>query len=724
MIVESDLEQLALTWFQDTGWDYRAGPDIAPDSDTPQRAGYRQVLLQGELREALVRLNPQIPSTVLDDVAHQLAKPEHPSLIQSNRAFHEALVGGVPVEVEIDGERRGDRVVLVDFENPERNRFLVVNQFTVLGSKQPRRPDLVCFINGLPIAVIELKSLAIQQVGIKDAFHQLQTYKDEIADLFVFNAALVASDGLQARVGSLTASFERFLPWRTVKNENDRPLLEFELEKVVRGFFAPALLLDYLRYFVLFEMADGQVVKKIAAYHQFHAVRAAVKAAVIAATPPAANAAQEQWASYSERVKPGSRMGGIVWHTQGSGKSISMVCFAAKLMQQPEMHNPTLVVVTDRNDLDGQLFQTCVGARSLLREQPQQAGSRDELRALLDGRPSGGIIFTTVQKFTPDAGEDVFPLLSDRTNIVVMADEAHRSQYGFRAVLDKKTGKYKYGFAKHLRDALKNATFVGFTGTPIEAGDHDTRAVFGEYVSIYDIQDAVDDGATVPIFYESRLAKLNLNQVEMEKLNADVEDVFEDEEDIALIEAEKTRWAALEKLVGAKERVDLVAADIVQHFEARNTAVAGKGMVVAMSREICARLYAAIIKLRPAWHSDDPALGAIKVVMTGSAADAALLRPHIYNSAAKKLLERRFRDAADPLKLVIVRDMWLTGFDVPCLHTMYIDKPMRDHNLMQAIARVNRVFRDKEGGLVVDYIGIAAELRKALRTYTESKGKG
>jgi type I restriction enzyme R subunit len=724
VIKEQSLEDLAIHWFQETGWDYRAGPDIAPDSDTPQRNDYRQVLLQGELREALARLNPQIPAAVLDDVAHQLGKPDHPSLIQSNRAFHEALVGGVPVEVEIDGERRGDRVVLVDFDTPERNRFLVVNQFTVQGSKQPRRPDLVCFINGLPIAVIELKNLAAEQVGIKDAFHQLQTYKDELADLFVTNEALVASDGLHARIGSLTASFERFLPWRTVKNENDRPLLEYELEKVVRGFFAPALLLDYLRYFVLFEMADGQVVKKIAAYHQFHAVRAAVKAAVIAATPPATNVAQEQWATYADRVKPGSRMGGIVWHTQGSGKSISMVCFAAKLMQQPEMHNPTLVVVTDRNDLDGQLFQTFVGARSLLREQPQQAGSRDELRALLAGRPSGGIIFTTVQKFTPADGEEVFPLLSDRNNIVVMADEAHRSQYGFRAVLDKKSGKYKYGFAKHLRDGLKNATFVGFTGTPIEAGDHDTRAVFGEYVSIYDIQDAVDDGATVPIFYESRLAKLNLDQVEMEALNAEVEEVFEDEEDSAFKEAEKTRWAALEKLVGTKERVDLVAADIVQHFEARNTAVAGKGMVVAMSREICARLYAAIVKLRPDWHSDDPAHGAIKVVMTGSAADAALLQPHIYNNQTKKLLERRFKDAADPLKLVIVRDMWLTGFDVPCLHTMYIDKPMRDHNLMQAIARVNRVFRDKEGGLVVDYIGIAAELRSALRTYTESKGKG
>ncbi|PLK50440.1 type I restriction endonuclease subunit R [Uliginosibacterium sp. TH139] len=727
-MTENDLEQLALSWFQDTGWDYRAGPDIAPDSDTPERSDYRQVLLQGELHEALVRLNPQLPASVLDEVAHQLAKPEHPSLIQSNRAFHEALVSGVQVEVEIEGERRGDRAVLIDFENPERNHLLVVNQFTIQGQSQkgvrPRRPDLVCFINGLPIAVIELKNLAAEQVGIKDAFNQLRTYKEEIADLFVYNEALVISDGLQARVGSLTANFERFLPWRTVRNENDRPLLEFELEKVVRGFFAPELLLDYLRYFVLFEMSDGQIVKKIAAYHQFHAVRAAVRAAVIAATPVPVNTLQEQWATYADKVKPGSRMGGIVWHTQGSGKSISMLCFAAKLMQQKEMHNPTLVVVTDRNDLDGQLFETFVGARSLLRELPQQAGNREELRTLLAGRPSGGIIFTTVQKFTPDAGEETFPLLSDRHNIVVIADEAHRSQYGFRAVLDKKTGRYKYGFAKHLRDALKNATFIGFTGTPIEGTDNDTRQVFGEYVSIYDIQDAVDDGATVPIFYESRLARLNLNPAEMEQLNADVEEVFEDEEDAALKEAEKTRWAALEKLVGAQPRIDQVAADIVQHFEARNEAVAGKGMVVAMSREICARLYQAIVELRPDWHSDDPAQGAIKVVMTGSAADDALLQPHIYNNQTKKLLERRFKDVADPLKLVIVRDMWLTGFDVPCLHTMYIDKPMRDHNLMQAIARVNRVFRDKEGGLVVDYIGIAAELRSALRTYTESKGKG
>jgi type I restriction enzyme R subunit len=594
----------------------------------------------------------------------------------------------------------------------------------VQGTRQPRRPDLVCFINGLPIAVFELKNPAVEQADIWSAFNQLQTYKDEIADLFVFNEALVISDGLNARVGSLTADRERFLPWRTLRNENDRPLLEFELEKVVRGFLAPELLLDYLRYFILFEQGDGGIIKKIAAYHQFHAVREAVKATVIAANKPKADTVVEERATYGKVVQPGSRKGGIVWHTQGSGKSISMVCFAAKLMQRPEMQNPTLVMVTDRNDLDGQLFQTFVGARRLLREMPQQAEDREQLRALLDGRPSGGIIFATVQKFTPERNEDRFPMLTDRTNIVVIADEAHRSQYGFRAVLDKKSGKYKYGFAKHLRDALPFATFVGFTGTPVQRDDKDTRAVFGDYVSIYDIQDAVDDGATVPIYYESRLAKLDINQAGIEALNDEVEEIFEDEENLALREAAKTRWAALEKLVGAEPRLKEVAADIVQHFESRMATIEGKGMIVAMTRDICVRLYDEIVDLRPDWHDLEPARGAIKVIMSGSAADTELLRPHIYNPATKKLLEKRFKDPKDPLTLVIVRDMWLTGFDVPCLHTMYVDKPMRDHNLMQAIARVNRVFRDKEGGLVVDYIGIAAELRRALRNYTENRGKG
>ena len=726
MITENGLEALALTWFQDTGWEYRHGPDIAPDGDMPERTDYRQVLLQGRLHEALHRLNPDVSDSVLEEVLQRVAKLREPSVIQSNRRFHETLLDGVPVEVEIDGVKRGDRVRLMDFERPENNLFLVVNQFTVQGTKQARRPDLVCFINGIPIAVIELKNTASEQADIWSAFRQLETYKAELADFFVFNEALVISDGLHARVGSLTADRERFLPWRTIRNENDRPLLEFELEKVVRGFFAPELLLDYLRYFILYEQADDGLIKKIAGYHQFHAVREAVRATVIAATQPqpAANKAEDERATYGKRVVPGSRKGGIVWHTQGSGKSISMVCYTGKLMQQPEMQNPTVVIVTDRNDLDGQLFQTFAGARALLKETPQQAEDREQLRALLNGRPSGGIIFTTVQKFSPDKDEDRFPRLTARTNVVVIADEAHRSQYGFNAVLDKKTGKYKYGFAKHLRDALPNATFVGFTGTPVEADDKDTRAVFGDYVSVYDIQDAVDDGATVPIYYESRLAKLDINRVEIEQLSDQVEEIFEDEESVALREAGKTKWAALEKLVGADPRIRQIAADIVQHFEARTASIEGKGMIVAMSREICVHLYDAITALRPAWHSTDPAQGAIKVIMTGSAADRELLQPHIYNTTTKKQLEKRFKDPKDPLKLVIVRDMWLTGFDVPCLHTMYVDKPMRDHNLMQAIARVNRVFRDKEGGLVVDYIGIAAELRRALKTYTESRGKG
>lgn len=724
MINEDQLEQLALTWFQDGGWAYCYGPDMAPDGNAPERADYKQVVLVDRLVDALRRLNPDIPETALDEVAHRVAKLREPSLILSNRSFHEWLLEGVAVEVERDGIKRGDRVRLIDFEYPENNLFLVVNQFTLQGAQHLRRPDLVCFINGLPIAVIELKNPAAKQADIWAAFNQLETYKAEIPDLFVFNEALVISDGLLARVGSLTADRERFLPWRTLRSENDKPLLEYELEKMVRGFFAPDLLLDYLRYFILFEQGDEGIIKKIAGYHQFHAVREAVKATVIAAVGPQANTAEMERATYGREVKPGSRKGGIVWHTQGSGKSISMVCYVGKLIQQPQMQNPTVVVVTDRNDLDGQLFQTFTGARALLKETPQQADDRDTLRALLAGRPSGGIIFTTMQKFAPGKNEEVFPELSGRTNIVVVADEAHRTQYGFNATLDKKTGKYKYGYAKHLRDALPNATFVGFTGTPVESDDKDTRAVFGDYVSIYDIQDAVDDGATVPIYYESRLARLDINQAQMEQLNAEVEEVFEDEENLALREAAKTKWAALEKLVGAEPRIRQIAADIVQHFEARTAATEGKAMIVAMSREICVHLYNAIVALRPEWYSDDPMQGTIKVVMTGSAADGELLRPHIHNNGTKKQLEKRFKNPKDPLKLVIVRDMWLTGFDAPCVHTMYVDKPMRDHNLMQAIARVNRVFRDKQGGLVVDYIGIAAELRKALRIYTESWGKG
>lgn len=721
---ENDLEKMALTWFQDTGWDYQYGPDIAHDGISPERYDYRQVILPDRLLSALHRLNPSVPTSILEDVLHTLSKPQHLSLIKNNRAFHEMLLEGVPVEYEIDGQMRGDRVRLIDFEHREMNRFLVVNQFTVQGLKQPRRPDIVIFINGLPIAVIELKNPAIEQADIWKAWEQLQTYKTEIADLFVFNEAMVISDGFNARVGSLTASKEWFMPWRTIRSEKDQPLLEYELEKVVKGFFAPELLLDYLRHFILFEPAGDTLIKKIAGYHQFHAVREAVRATVIAAGLTTTSEAKEPRANYAEKVKPGSKRGGIIWHTQGSGKSISMACFAGKLMQQPEMHNPTLVVVTDRNDLDGQLYRTFVNAKMLLKETPEQADSREELRELLANRPSGGIIFTTIQKFMPGKGENHFPKLTDRDNVVVIADEAHRSQYGFRAIMDTTTGAFKYGYAHHMRSALPSATFVGFTGTPIESDDKDTRSVFGEYVSIYDIQDAVLDGATVPIYYESRLAKLDINQTDIEKLNEEVEEVLEDEEDIALRERSKSRWAALEQLVGADKRIREVANDLVTHFENRNASIKGKGMIVCMSREICVRMYDAITELRPQWHSDDPSKGAIKIIMTGSASDEAHLQPHIYSSQTKKMLENRFKDPDDPLQLVIVRDMWLTGFDVPCLHTMYVDKPMRAHNLMQAIARVNRVFHEKQGGLVVDYIGIASELRSALVNYVENRGKG
>jgi type I restriction enzyme R subunit len=721
---ENELEKITLAWFQDTGWDYQYGPDIAHDGPMPERQDYRQVLLPGRVKDALHRLNPGVPEAILEEVLHTLSKSQHPSLVQNNRAFHEMLLEGVPVEYEMDGVMRGDRVRLIDFEHREMNRYLVVNQFTVQGVKQPRRPDIVVFINGLPIAVIELKNPAVEQADIWAAYRQLDTYKAEIADLFVFNEAMVISDGFNARVGSLTAPKEWFMPWRTIRSEKDQPLLEYELEKVVRGFFAPELLLDYLRHFILFEPAGDTQIKKIAGYHQFHAVREAVRATVIAAGLPFNHQGREPRANYGDKVVPGSKRGGIIWHTQGSGKSISMACFAGKLMQQPQMQNPTLVVVTDRNDLDGQLYRTFVNAKMLLKETPLQAESREELRELLANRPSGGIIFTTIQKFMPAKGEKEFPKLTDRDNVVVIADEAHRSQYGFRATLDATTGAFKYGYAHHMRSALPSATFVGFTGTPIESDDKDTRRIFGEYVSIYDIQDAVTDGATVPIFYESRLAKLDINQADIEKLNTEVEEVLEDEEDIALRERSKSRWAALEQLVGADKRIKEVASDLVTHFENRNASIAGKGMIVCMSREICVRMYDAITQLRPGWHSDDPYKGEIKIIMTGSASDDAPLQPHIYNSQTKKMLENRFKDPEDSLKLVIVRDMWLTGFDVPCLHTMYVDKPMRAHNLMQAIARVNRVFHEKQGGLVVDYIGIASELRLALKTYVENRGKG
>lgn len=723
---EEQLENLCLDWFREGGWDVLHGPDIAPDSDNPLRNDYAQVVLDGQLRAAFETINKHLPAEQIDHCSEQfkasVLKPESLDLITNNRAFHRLLLEGVPVEYKNDeGESVTDHAFIIDFDNLSNNTFSVVNQFTITGTKQPRRPDVICFINGLPMAVLELKSPSDENADIWDAFNQLQTYKDEVSDLFIFNEALVVSDGYTARVSSLTANQERFMPWRTIKNEDDKPLLEWQLETMVRGFFDRELLLDYIRFFVLFETDGETIIKKIAGYHQFHAVREAVKATVIAAQQ--VDGVTEKRATYADEVVPGSKKAGVVWHTQGSGKSISMCCYAGMLLQQKAMNNPTLVVVTDRNDLDGQLYATFCNAVELLKQTPVQANDRDALRRLLAERESGGIIFTTVQKFALLEDEKHHPILNDRHNIVVISDEAHRSQYGLKATLSA-DGQYKFGYAKHMRDAIPFASFIGFTGTPISIDDKDTRAVFGGYVSIYDIQDAVDDGATVPIYYESRLAKLDLNHAEIAELSDQVDEVVEDEEDVSNREKTKGEWSRLEKLVGATPRLSQVAADLIEHFETRNATMDGKAMIVAMSRDICAHLYNEIIALRPEWHSDDPEKGAIKIVMTGSASDKPLLQPHIYNKKTKKRFEKRFKDINDPLKLVIVRDMWLTGFDAPCCHTMYVDKPMRGHNLMQAIARVNRVFKNKPGGLVVDYIGIANELKQALKTYTDSKGKG
>jgi len=705
MMNEQLLENNCLAWFEQGGWDVVYGPDIAPDSDKPARGDYHDVVLQEVLTQAIIRINPHLSEECTQQVVAQVLKPESLDLMTNNRAFHRMLLEGVPVQYKIDDKIKHDTAFLIDFEKVGNNRFMAVNQFTVTGIKQPRRPDIICFINGLPISVLELKSPSDENVDIWDAFNQIQTYKDEISDLFIFNEANIISDGYTARMGSLTANQERFVPWRTLKNEKDQPLLEWQLETMVRGFFDRELLLDYIRYFVLFENDGEKIIKKIASYHQFHAVREAVKATVKASS-----------------VK-GDKKAGVVWHTQGSGKSISMCCYAGMLLQQAEMNNPTILVVTDRNDLDGQLFTTFSNAQELLKQTPVQADGRDELRRLLAERESGGIIFTTVQKFSPLDGEEEHPILNDRHNIVVISDEAHRSQYGLKAKLSK-DGTYKYGYAKHMRDAVPNAAFIGFTGTPISFEDKDTRSVFGEYVSIYDIQDAVKDGATVPIYYESRLAKLDLNSDEIDALSDQVEEVIEDEEDTGSREKTKGEWSRLEKLVGAQPRLEQIAADLVSHFETRNETMDGKAMIVGMSREICVHLYNEIIALRPQWHDKDPEKGAIKIVMTGSASDKELLQPHIYNKQTKKRIEKRFKNENDPLNIVIVRDMWLTGFDVPCCNTMYIDKPMKGHNLMQAIARVNRVFKDKPGGLVVDYIGIANELKQALKIYTDAKGKG
>ncbi|AVS63811.1 DEAD/DEAH box helicase [Paracidovorax avenae] len=739
-MTEDQLEQDALSWLVEVGYTHLSGYDIAPDDPTPARDNFRQVLLPQRLRDAIARLNPLIPLAAREDAFKQVQDLGTPVLLSANRHFHRLLVGGVPVQYQKDGETRGDFVRLVDWGNAQANEWLAVNQFSLKGPHHTRRPDIILFLNGLPVVLLELKNPADENASIWKAYDQIQTYRAQIPDVFQYNEVLVVSDGSEALMGSLSSNAERFMAWRTIDGVTLDPLGQFnELETLVRGALAPAYLLDYLRYFVLFE-DDGGLVKKIAGYHQFHAVRAAIGHVVAASRPG------------------GSHKGGVVWHTQGSGKSITMTCFAARVMQEPAMQNPTIVVITDRNDLDGQLFGVFSLAQDLLREQPVQVETRQDLRAKLAQRPSGGIVFATIQKFMPGEDEDTFPVLSDRSNIVVIADEAHRTQYGFEAKLKtikRKTGhperaatarttgdevssaltvdfvppayevehKYQAGYAQHLRDALPHATFVAFTGTPVSSEDRDTRAVFGDYIHVYDMQQAKEDGATVAIYYESRLAKLSLKQEELPHLDEEVDELAEDEEESTQARL-KSRWAALEKVVGAEPRVAAVAADLVKHFEERNKAQSGKAMVVAMSRDICVHLYDEITRLRPDWHDADPEKGAVKIVMTGSASDKALLRPHIYSNQVKKRLEKRFKAPADPLRLVIVRDMWLTGFDAPCVHTLYVDKPMKGHNLMQAIARVNRVFKDKQGGLVVDYIGIGNELKAAMKEYTASKGRG
>ena len=719
-ITEADVESAALDWLSALGWRVAHGSDIVPDAPGAERDDYGQAVLERRLRDALAQLNPGLPVSALDDAFRKLTHPEGSTLVARNRAFHRMLVNGVEIEYQdSDGRVRGDQVRVIDFDNLASNDWLAVNQFTVTEDRNTRRPDVVLFVNGLPLGIIELKNPADEDATIWTAWQQLQTYIAELPTLFSMNEALVISDGTEARIGTLTSGREWFKPWRTVTGEALADPRVTELQVMLEGAFEPGRFLSLVRDFIIFEDdGSGALVKKMAGYHQFHAVRVAVDETLRAAMLQRAEARiAEELGRYESGRKPGGEPGdrriGVVWHTQGSGKSLTMAFYTGAIVREPAMENPTVVVLTDRNDLDDQLFGTFSRCQDLLRQPPTQAESRADLRSKLSVN-AGGVVFTTIQKFFPEEKGDTHPTLSDRRNIVVIADEAHRSQYDF---ID--------GFARHMRDALPSASFVGFTGTPIELQDANTRAVFGDYISIYDIQSSVEDGATVPIYYESRLAKLALDESQRPKIDPDFEEATEGEE-VERREKLKTKWAQLEAVVGAENRVKQVAEDIVTHFEQRLEALEGKAMVVCMSRRICIDLYRELVRLRSEWHDDDDddGKGAIKVVMTGSASDPVDWQPHIRNKARREELAQRFRDPNDPLKVVLVRDMWLTGFDAPSLHTMYVDKPMRGHGLMQAIARVNRVFKDKPGGLVVDYLGLAQDLKRALATYTESGGTG
>lgn len=727
---ESQVERATIEYLREMGYKYVHGPDIAPSELLAERTGYGDVILSSRLQSALTRINPNIPSEAIEDAYAKIirAVQESPSLHINNQRFHRMLTDGVDVSYMAEGREKHDKVWLLDVGNPDNNDWLAVNQFTVIENRKKRRPDVVVFVNGLPLAVVELKNPADEQATIRHAYNQLQTYKGDIPSLFAYNELMIISDGLEARVGTLTSGWDRFMPWRTIEGAEVAPKGSLELEVLLKGVFEKRRFIDLVLNFIVFEDDGSSITKKAAAYHQFHAVNKAVQCTLsacgIEADPdmlygrfPSLDE-QNPWKAKEETApyKPDSglfagRRIGVVWHTQGSGKSLSMAFYAGKIIRHPAMENPTLVVITDRNDLDDQLFGTFAGCKDLLRQTPAQAEGRGHLRELLTV-PAGGVVFTTIQKFFPDIKGDAYPLLSDRRNIVVIADEAHRSQYDF---ID--------GFARHMRDALPNASFIGFTGTPIEREDRSTLAIFGDYIDKYDILRAVEDGATVPIYYEGRLAKIELKDEERPRIDPEFEELTEGEE-----ESEKrrlqTKWARLEAMVGAEKRISLIAEDLVKHFEGRLSVMDGKALVVCMSRRICVEMYKAVVKIRPHWHSTDDDKGVIKIVMSGSASDHADWQPHIRNKPRREALAKRFKDQNDPLKLVIVRDMWLTGFDCPSLHTMYVDKPMKGHGLMQAIARVNRVFKDKPGGLVVDYLGLADQLKRALADYTEAGGRG
>ena len=736
---ESAIEDFAIKLFERLGYDYLHGPDIAPDGDRPERRHYDEVLLTGRLEAALKRINPRLPAALLLDALKEVQRIHSPELLANNEAFHRLLTEGVPVSTHKDGDQRGERVWLIDFARPENNEFVVASQFTVIENHQNKRPDLVLFVNGMPLVVIELKNAADENATIKSAYQQLETYKQAIPSLFTANALVVISDGLEARAGSLSASFSRFMAWKSADGKAEASHLVSQLEVLINGMLNKATLLDLLRHFIVFEKSKKEdartgvitisTVKKVAAYHQYYAVNAAV-ASTLRAAGSAELKVEQTPASYGlpgvAQQPKGDRKAGVVWHTQGSGKSLSMVFYTGKIVLA--LDNPTILVITDRNDLDDQLFDTFAASKQLLRQEPVQAESREQLKDLLKVA-SGGVVFSTIQKFQPDEG-NVYEQLSGRKNIVVIADEAHRTQYGFSAkTVDEKDAsgevigkKVVYGFAKYLRDALPNATYLGFTGTPIEKADVNTPAVFGNYVDIYDIAQAVEDGATVRIYYESRLAKVGLSD-EGKKLIADLDEELEQDE-LTETQKAKAKWTKMEALIGSEQRIKNIARDIVAHFEARQQVFAGKGMIVCMSRRIAAELYAEMVSLKPEWHDDDLGKGAIKVVMTAASSDGPVLAKHHTSKDQRRALAERMKNDDDPLKLVIVRDMWLTGFDAPCMHTLYIDKPMKGHNLMQAIARVNRVHKDKPGGLVVDYLGIAADLKEALSFYSDAGGKG